>query len=83
MLKVYFFVDRLIHLLLTFHVSIITTTKVFSTMKIRKTKLSNKIEDEFLTDNLVVYIEREITEIFDSKFVLEDFISLKTRHVQL
>ena len=66
MSKVYFLVDRLIRLLLTLPVSTITIERTFSTMKIVKTKLHNKMEDEFLVDNLIVYIEREIVETFDS-----------------
>ena len=42
-------------------------------MKIIKTKLCNKMEDEFLADNLIVYIEKEIVETFDLDYVLDDF----------
>ena len=51
-------------------------------MKIVKTKLRNKVEDEFHTDNLIVYIEREIAEMFDSDFVLDDFVSMKEHLAQ-
>ncbi|KAG6655724.1 hypothetical protein CIPAW_05G235700 [Carya illinoinensis] len=37
----------------------------FSAMKIVKTRLRNKIEDKFIANNLVVYIEREIAKNFD------------------
>nr|KJB15820.1 hypothetical protein B456_002G197900 [Gossypium raimondii] len=53
----------------------------FSAMKIVKTRLLNKMEDEFLTNNLV-YIEREIVETFDSDSIFSDFISLKERRAQ-
>ena len=66
MSKVYFLVDRLIRLLLTLPVSTATTERAFSVIKIVKTKLRNKMEDEFLIDNLIVYIEREIAKKFDS-----------------
>ena len=56
-----------------------TTTSewVFSIMKIVKTRLRNKMEDEFLTDNLVVNIKREIAETFSSDSILESFVFLK------
>ena len=40
------------------------------------------MEDEFLTDNLVVNIEREIAETFSSDSILEGFVSLKERRAQ-
>ena len=46
-------------------------------MKIVKTRMRNKMEDEFLSDNLVVYIEKEITENFTTDSILDDFRSLK------
>jgi len=33
-------------------------------MKIIKTRLRNKMEDEFLADNMIIYIEKEIAEKF-------------------
>ncbi|CAH9082679.1 unnamed protein product [Cuscuta europaea] len=82
MSKVYFLIDRLVRLLLTLPVSTTTTERAFSAMKIIKTRLHNKMEDEYLADNLVVYIEREIAKTFDSKAVIEEFISLKERRAQ-
>ena len=75
----YFLIDRLIRLLLTFSVSTATIERAFLAMKIVKTKLCNKMEDEFLANNLIVYIKREIAEMFDSNFVLDDFVSMKER----
>ena len=82
MSKVYFLVDRLIRLLLTLPVSTATVEIAFLAMKIVKTKLRNKMEDKFLANNLIVYIEREIAEMFDSDFVLDDFVSIKERRAQ-
>ena len=38
------------------------------------------MKDEFLVDNLIVNIEREIVETFSSYSIFEDFVSLKQRH---
>jgi hypothetical protein len=51
-------------------------------MKIVKTRLRNKMDDEFLADNLVVYIEREISKSFNSDLILDDFVSLRARRMQ-
>ena len=55
-------VYRIIVLLLTLPVSTATTERSFSVMRIVKTRLHNKMEDEFLTDSLIMYIEREIAK---------------------
>jgi hypothetical protein len=80
--KTYYFIDRLIRLILTLLVSTATTEQVFSAMKIVKTRLCNKIEDNFLENSLILYIEREIVESFDLDSILDDFILLKNRKVQ-
>ncbi|XP_039123351.1 uncharacterized protein LOC120259964 [Dioscorea cayenensis subsp. rotundata] len=59
-----------------------TSERVFSAMKIIKTRLRNKIEYGFLVDNLVVNIKREIVETFSSYSKLEDFVMLKEWHSQ-
>ena len=40
------------------------------------------MEDEFLLDNLVVYIEREIAENFTTDSILDDLRSLRERMLQ-
>jgi hypothetical protein len=77
--KTYYLIDRLIRLVLTLPVSTTTTERAFSAMKIVKTRLRNKMEDEFLANSLVVYIEREIAESFNLNSILDDFVSLKGR----
>ncbi|XLU30292.1 hypothetical protein S245_066358, partial [Arachis hypogaea] len=77
--KVYYLIDRLIRLILTLSVSTTTTERSFSAMKIMKTRLRNKMEDDFLADSLVIYIEKEIVEKFSFDLIIEDFKSLKTR----
>jgi len=81
-IRVYYLIDRLIRLILTLPVSTATTERAFSAMKIVKTRLRNKMEDEFLADNLVVYIEKEISGSFNSDLILDDFVSLRARRMQ-
>ena len=75
--QVYPLIDQFICLVLTPPMSTTTSERAFSVMKIVKTRLRNKIEDEFLSDNLAVYIEREIVKNFITDSILDDFRSLK------
>jgi hypothetical protein len=75
----YHLIDRLICHVLTLLVFTMTTKRTFSTMKVVKTKLRNKMENEFLTNSLVVYIESEIVESFNLDSILEDFVSRRGR----
>ena len=52
-------------------------------MKIVKTRLRNKMEDQFLNDCLIVYIEKEIAANFCTNSILDDFNSMKERRAQL
>ncbi|XP_062093088.1 uncharacterized protein LOC133798644 [Humulus lupulus] len=81
---VYPLTDRLLRLVLTLPVSTTTTERAFSIMKIIKTKLRNKMEDNFLSDCLTVCIEKEIAAKFSSdSIIIDDFASMKNRRVQL
>ncbi|KAG6682118.1 hypothetical protein I3842_13G122100 [Carya illinoinensis] len=80
--KTYYLIDRLVRLILTLPVSIATNERAFSAIKIVKTRLRNKIEDEFLTNNLVIYFEREIAKNFDLDSILDDFVCLKECKLQ-
>jgi hypothetical protein len=56
---------------LTLLVSTATTERAFSAMKHVKTRLRNRMEDEFLADNLVVYIEKEIAKNFTVEMIMD------------
>jgi hypothetical protein len=47
-----------------------------------KTRLRNKMEDDFLANGLVLYIERKIAENFDLDSILDDFVLIKDHKVQ-
>ena len=72
-------IDRLIHLVLTLPVSTATTERVFSAMKLLKTRLRNRMEDEFLADNMIVYIKKEIAGNFTIEMIMDEFYSMKNR----
>jgi hypothetical protein len=50
-------------------------------MNIVKTRLRNKIEDEFLIDSLMLYIERKIVVTFSTNSIIDDFWDMKERRV--
>nr|XP_023895640.1 uncharacterized protein LOC112007520 [Quercus suber] len=77
--NVYFLIDRLIRLVLTLPVSTATTERAFSDMKLLKTRLRNRMEDEFLADNMIVYIEKEIAGNFTIEMIMDEFYSMKNR----
>ncbi|XP_030936530.1 uncharacterized protein LOC115961743 [Quercus lobata] len=60
----YKLVYRMVILVLTLPVSTATTERAFSAMKLVKTELRNKMEDDFLNDSLMLYIEKDIALTF-------------------
>ena len=77
--NIYFLIDRLICLVLTLLVSTTTTKRAFLAMKLLKTRLRNRMEDEFLADNMIVYIEKEIIGNFTIEMIMDEFYSMKNR----
>ena len=77
--NIYFLIDRLIRFVLTLPVSTATTKRAFSAMKLLKTRLCNRMEDEFLADNMIVYIEKEIVGNFTIEMIMDEFYSMKNR----
>lgn len=77
----YHLIDRLIRLILTLPVSTATTERAFSAMKLVKTRLRSKMEDLFLRDCLIIYIEREIVLEFTTDRLIDEFDARKKRRV--
>ena len=65
--------------MLTLPVSTATTKRAFSTMKLLKTRFRNRVEDELLADNMIVYIEKEIAGNFTVEMIMDEFYSMKNR----
>ncbi|XP_042400838.1 uncharacterized protein LOC121990842 [Zingiber officinale] len=77
--EVYPLVFRVLTLILTLPVSTATTERSFSAMNIVKTRLRNKMEDEFLNDCLLVYIEKQIAKKFSIDSLVDDFRDMQER----
>ena len=65
--------------MLTLLVSTATTERAFLGMKLIKMSLRNKIENEFLANSMIIYIEGEIADSIDSDFIIDKFDLLKNR----
>jgi hypothetical protein len=76
---IYQLVFWVIVLVLTLPVSTAITEQSFSAMNIVKIRLRNKIEDEFLMDSLMVYIEREVAATISIDSIIDGFRDSKTR----
>ncbi|KAI3503769.1 hypothetical protein L1887_32219 [Cichorium endivia] len=79
----FYLIYRAISLILTLPVSTATTERSFSAMSLVKTKLRNKMEDEFLNDALILYFKRELAEKITLETIVEDFKHAKDRRVPL
>ncbi|XP_031108612.1 uncharacterized protein LOC116013093 [Ipomoea triloba] len=77
--NIYPLVFRVVTLILTLPVSTATTERSFSAMNIVKTTLLNKMEDEFLSDCLLVYIEKQIAKQFSIDSIIDDFCDIQER----
>ena len=65
--------------MLTLPVSTATIERAFSAMKLLKTRLRNRMEDELLVDNMIVYIEKEIAGNLTVEMIMDEFYSMKNR----
>jgi hypothetical protein len=72
----------LIRLVLTLPVSTATTERAFSAMKLVKTRLRNKMEDGFLRDCLIIYIEKEIAVEFTTDQLIDGFDAIQTHRAK-
>ncbi|KAK8930679.1 hypothetical protein KSP39_PZI011654 [Platanthera zijinensis] len=76
-------VYSLIKLVLLLPVATATVERAFSAMKIIKTRLRNRMNDEWLNDSLLTYIERETFKVVDNEAIIKRFQAMKTRRVQI
>ena len=70
-------------LVLVLPVATATVERAFSAMNIVKTDLRNKMGDDFLTDCLVCYIEKDVFRSIDNEVIIQHFQNMKTRRMDL
>ncbi|ESR65508.1 hypothetical protein CICLE_v10007751mg [Citrus x clementina] len=81
--KVYPLVYQLVTLALILPVATATVERVFSAMNFVKNRLRNRMGDQWLNDNLVVYIEKDVFACIDNEDIIRRFQNMKTRREQL
>ncbi|KAL5571482.1 hypothetical protein UlMin_021079 [Ulmus minor] len=80
---VYPLVYRLVTLSLLLPIVTATVERAFSTMNVVKNRLRNRMEDQWMNDILLVYIERDIFNKLDNELIMQRFQSMKTRRGKL
>ncbi|XP_075670484.1 uncharacterized protein LOC142640304 [Castanea sativa] len=65
----------------SFRISTATTKRAFLAIKVVKTNLRSKMENDFLTDSSMLYIENDITSTFSLNLIINDFEDLKKRRI--
>ena len=72
-------VYRLLKLVLVLPVATATVERCFSAMKIMKTHLRNQIGDEYMSNCLICYVEKEEMRKVTNKAVVHRFMNMTTR----
>ena len=73
----------LLKLVLTLPVATATVKRCFSTMKIVKISLRNRISDQFLNDCVVCFVEKELFEKVTNEVVVKRFQNMEFRRINL
>jgi hypothetical protein len=81
--RIYNWLDRLLRLLVTLPVSTASAEHAFSSLKIIKSRLRNRMEDDFLADSMLLQIEREIASKIPYEDIIADFKAKKNRRAFL
>ncbi|XP_065630786.1 uncharacterized protein LOC136068063 [Quercus suber] len=76
-------VYSLVTLALILPVATTTVERAFSAMNIIKNRLRNRIGDQWMSDCLVTYIEKDIFKTIDCEEIMQRFQNMKNRRGQL
>ncbi|XP_050140615.1 uncharacterized protein LOC126616584 [Malus sylvestris] len=79
----YMLVYKFLTLTLVLPVATALVERDFSAMKIVKTPLRNKMGDQWLSDSMLVYIERDVFVFIDNESIMRRFHDMKPRWQQL
>jgi len=76
-------VYRLIELALILPVATTTVERAFSAMNIIKTERRNKMNDEWMNNSMICYIERDLFASVEDDKILKRFQGFKNRKINL
>ncbi|KAL6501343.1 hypothetical protein OROHE_024990 [Orobanche hederae] len=80
--KVFPLVYMLIKLALTLPIATATVKRAFSAMHIVKNRLRNRMANQWMNDNLVAYIEKDVFADVENEDIIDMFQKMKTRRGQ-
>ncbi|XP_057468721.1 uncharacterized protein LOC130757922 [Actinidia eriantha] len=80
---VYPLIYRLLKLALVLPVATASVERAFSALKIVKSRLRNRMGDQFLNDSLLVYIEKKRFNDISNDAIIDRFQKMKSRRGQL
>jgi hypothetical protein len=78
---IYKLVFQVVVLVLTLPIFTATIERAFLAKNIVKTRFHNKIEDEFLMDFLMLYIEKKNAATFNTDSIIDDFCDMKKQKI--
>ncbi|CAL2255229.1 unnamed protein product [Prunus armeniaca] len=81
--RIYNYMYLLLTLTLVLPVTTASVERAFSTMNIVKTPLRNKMGNQWLSDGLVVYIEKDVFSCISNANIMQRFHDMKPRRQQL
>ncbi|CAN6718608.1 unnamed protein product [Malus baccata var. baccata] len=81
--QIFAYVYLLVQLALVLPVATASVERTFSAMDIIKGPLSNKMRDQWLSDSLVVYIEKDVFSCIGNEAIMEHFQTMKPRRERL
>ncbi|KAH0677806.1 hypothetical protein KY285_025607 [Solanum tuberosum] len=76
-------VFRLIKFALLLPVATTTVERAFSAMKLIKSELRNRMDDDFLSSCMVPYVEKRIFNTISDESIMNRFQEMKTRRIEL
>ena len=76
-------VYRLLKLALVLPVATASVERVFLTIKFVKSQLCNKMDDQWLNDHLVTFIERDVLGTINNDVILAHFQKMDNRRFSL
>ena len=72
-ISIYPMVVRLLRLVVTLPVSTATVERVFSAVRLCKTRTQNKMGDDYLRSYMIIYVEKELAAKISSLDILKAF----------
>ena len=74
----YTLVYKLMILALILSVATAIVERVFSAMKIVKSRLQNRMSDQWMNDSLIIYIQKYIFNIIPNEIIIHHFQDMKS-----